>query len=438
MRVLVTGAYGLIGSAILARLHRDGHELIAAGRSIEEARRQFPYARWIEADVARLTAADTWQPLLLNVDAVVNCVGVLQDGARDDVQAVQVDGTCALFDACVAAGVRRVIHVSAVGASAEGPTAFARTKAEADAHLASLDLDWVILRPALVLSPAAYGGTAMLRGLAGLPWVTPAIPSRVQVVSVDDVAETVAVCLAPNAPAKAACKVTSKVTWELAHPAIHDLGDIVAALRAWHGFPPRPRLRCPAAALGVVAMFAEFAGMLGWRSPARSTAMLQLSAGVVGDPSAWISGSDIAPRSLDAILAERPSSVQDRWFARLYWVKPAAIVGLAVFWIATGLIALGPGRAAAMGYLTSAGFGPWVAEFMLVLGSLFDVVLGMALCVRRFTWRVLQIMLAVTLMYLLVGTITAPEYWVDPLGPYTKIIPMLVATAFTLAILDER
>ena len=42
MRVLVTGAYGLIGSAILARLHRDGHELIAAGRSIDEARRRFP------------------------------------------------------------------------------------------------------------------------------------------------------------------------------------------------------------------------------------------------------------------------------------------------------------------------------------------------------------------------------------------------------------
>jgi hypothetical protein len=102
------------------------------------------------------------------------------------------------------------------------------------------------------------------------------------------------------------------------------------------------------------------------------------------------------------------------------------------------VIALGPGRASAMGYLTGAGFGPGAAEFTLVLGSLFDIVLGMALCVRRFTRRVLQIMLAVTPIYLLVGTITAPHYWFDPLGPYTKIIPMLVATALTLAILDER
>ncbi len=77
---------------------------------------------------------------------------------------------------------RRIIHISAIGASTDGPTAFARTKAQADAHLASLDLDWVILRPTLVLAPAAYGGTAMLRGLAGLPWVVPSVASQVQIV----------------------------------------------------------------------------------------------------------------------------------------------------------------------------------------------------------------------------------------------------------------
>jgi hypothetical protein len=47
-------------------------------------------------------------------------------------------------------------------------------------------------------------------------------------------------------------------------------------------------------------------------------------------------------------------------------------------------------------------------------------------------------MLLATVGYLLVGTLTAPQLWFDPLGPYTKIVPMLVATLFTLAILDER
>ena len=90
MRILLTGAYGLIGSAILPRLHRDGHDLIGAGRSLGEARLRFPFAQWHEADFIRLTTAEAWRPLLEGVDAVVNCVGVLQDGARDDVRVVQV------------------------------------------------------------------------------------------------------------------------------------------------------------------------------------------------------------------------------------------------------------------------------------------------------------------------------------------------------------
>ena len=430
MRVLVTGAYGLIGSAILARLQRDGHALVGAGRATAEAERRFPYAQWIRADFARLTSADAWQPMLGGFDAVVNCVGVLQDDARDQVSRVQVDGTVALFDACVRAGIHRIIHVSAIGAAPQGPTPFSRTKAQADAHLTSLDIDWVILRPALVLAPAAYGGTAMLRGLAGMPFPIPALDSRVQVVSVDDVAETVALCLRAGAPAK--------VTWELAHPHVHALGEIVARLRRWHGFPPQPQWRLHPAGQRLIGMAAGLAGMLGWRSPARATALVQLDAGVIGDPAAWTRATGINPKSLDTIFAERPASVQDRWFARLYWLKPAAIVALAVFWIITGLVALGPGRDAAVGYLLQAGFGPRTAQLVLLLGSLFDIAMGAALCVWHLSKRVLQLMLLVTPIYLLVGTITAPMLWLDPLGPYVKIIPMLLATALTLAIIDER
>src|SRR4051794_30688343 len=129
MRVLVTGAYGLIGSAILARLHGEGHDLVGAGRALADARRRFPYVRWVEADFARLTAVEGWLPRLRSIDAVVNCVGVLQDGVRDDVERVHIAATCALFDACAKAGVRRVIHVSALGAASDGPTNFSRSKA---------------------------------------------------------------------------------------------------------------------------------------------------------------------------------------------------------------------------------------------------------------------------------------------------------------------
>ncbi len=432
MHVLVTGAYGLIGSAVLARLYRDGHRLTGAGRTLAEARRRFPYAQWIEADFVRLDTPDTWRPLLVGIDAVVNCVGVLQDGAGDNVTRVQVEGTVALFDACAAAGIRHVVHVSAIGAAADAPTPFIRTKAQADAHLASLDLDWTILRPALVLAPTAYGGTAMLRALAAFPGVTPIVgaDSPMQVVSVDDIAETVSLCLRKGAAAKAA--------WNLAHPQVHTLGDIVAALRQWHGFPPRRPLRIPELAQPVIAMSAEIVGRLGWRSPARWTALAQLKRGAVGDPAAWMRATGIEPRSLDAILAERPASVQDRWFARLYLLKPLAIFSLALFWILTGAIALGPGRTAAIAQMTGVGFSASMAELTVVLGSLIDIALGLLVCVRKFARIALLLMLFVTLAYLVAGTILTPQLWVDPLGPLLKIVPILIATLFTLAIVDDR
>ena len=437
MRVLVTGAYGLIGAACLARLYRDGHVLVGAGRAVGEARRRLPFAQWVAADFARLTTPAAWRPLLSDIDAVVNCVGVLQDGARDDTALVHVEATAALFAACRQAGIRRVIHVSAIGAERDGPTGFSRTKAAAEAHLAALDLDWVILRPGLVLAPAVHGGSAMLRALAAMPLVTPLIgaESRIQVVSIDEVADTVALCLALAAPAK---MTWAKVTWELAHPQVLPLREIVSAMRRWLGFPPRPVVPLPQAAATVVSAVADALGWLGWRSPARSTALKQLAAGVVGDPAAWIAATGIKPKSLHDILAAAPASVQDRWFAKLYLLKPVAIAALALFWIATGAFALGPGRTAALAHLTQIGFAPAFAEFVLMAGSIFDIVLGSLLLVRKLARAVLITMLAVTPGYLLVGTLAAPQLWFDPLGPYLKIIPMLLATMFTLAILDER
>src|SRR5262245_4628625 len=147
MRVLVTGAYGLIGAAIVVRLHQDGHEVVGAGRSVAEAARRYPFIRWVTADFGRLTEPEAWQPLLAGIDAVVNCAGALQSGPRDDLHRVHVAAPLALFAACEQFGPRRLIHISAIGADRAGPTEFAQGKGEADAALAASALDWLILRP---------------------------------------------------------------------------------------------------------------------------------------------------------------------------------------------------------------------------------------------------------------------------------------------------
>jgi len=433
MQVLVTGAYGFIGSACLARLHEAGHAVVGAGRAIGTARRRFPYARWIEADFLRLRDADAWQPLLDGIDAVVNCVGVLQDGLGDDVRRVQDVGTAALFDACQRAGVGRVIHMSAIGADAAGPSAFARSKAAAESHLRTLTLDWIILRPALVLGSAVYGGTALLRGLAAFPLAVPLIhaDARVQVVSLDDFADTVVQALAPAAPAR--------VSWDLAHPHVHRLADIARALRAWLGFAPRPVLPIPHGLARPVAAVGDALGWLGWRNPARSTALAQLAAGVSGDPRPWIAATGIAPKSLERILAARAATVQDRWFARLYLLKPFAVFIIAV---ATFAAAAAQFHAA---WKIAAGFGSSVppvvrAVYMVpaVATGGLSLVLGCALVFHATARLALIALAALALVHAADDVVSAWHFGFFPFAVLSYEIPVVLAMLLTLSILDDR
>jgi uncharacterized protein YbjT (DUF2867 family) len=432
MRVLVTGAYGLIGSACLARLYRDGHEVTGAGRDVRGAQRRAPFAKWITADFRRLTLAGDWLPLLEGYDAVVNCVGVLQDGMHDDVKRIQVAATTALFAACERAGIKRVVHISAIGAARSAPTVFARSKAEAEDNLSRRQMDWVILRPGLVLAPAVYGGTAMLRGVAALPFVTPVLEpdARIQVVGVDDVAAAVAHSLTPDAKVR--------VKWDVSHPEVLTLETVVTAIRDWLGFRRRPVWRVPRGLGAMVSRVADVLGHLGWRSPARTTVVRQLAAGVIGAPAPWTAATGIEPKSLADILAHQPSSIADRWFARLFLLKPLAITSLALFWIATGIITMGPGSAVALGHLKTAGVPPKIAGPLVLAGALYDYFIGLGLLLRPVARVVLHIMLWTTILYLVAGSVLAPQLWVDPLGPYLKIVPVLIATLFTLAIIDDR
>ena len=116
-------------------------------------------------------------------------------------------------------------------------------------------------------------------------------------------------------------------------------------MRNWLGFAARPIVTVPYLIAVLIAAYpVSLAGLFGWRSPARVTAFLQLAAGVVGNPEPWSSTTGIKPKSLADIFATMPAGVQERRFARLYLFKALAIMALAAFWFATGMIALGPAR----------------------------------------------------------------------------------------------
>ena len=429
-KVLVVGGYGLIGAYVVSRLATDGFEVVGAGRSIVAAQRRLSHVRWIEAELGRASAAE-WRTKLGGFDAVVNCAGALQDGPRDDLQGVHVSGLADLIEACEAAGVRRFVHVSAAGLGPERATAFNSTKLRSEALLKGSGLDWTILRPGLVIAPSAHGGSSLLRGLAGLPGAIPAIhaESVAQIVCVDDVAEAVVRCLEGRGVRR---------TVDVAHADPVPLGALLTELRRWLGFPPAPLLRLPAWTAIAPARLSDLLGLLGWRSPMRTTTLEQLRMGVRADGAAAERELGLKPKSLAEMLAGWPSGVQERWFARIYFVKPLAIATLAAFWLISGLVGLTAGYDPAAALLTGAGLDEAIARTAVVAGGLIDVSLGLALLVRRTARPAAIGMVAVSLAYLGGATVLTPFLWIDPLGPLVKVLPATVLALVVLAILDER
>ena len=113
------------------------------------------------------------------------------------------------------------------------------------------------------------------------------------------------------------------------------------------------------------------------------------------------------------------------------------IGGLAVFWLASGAIALAqPGAAAAV--LTARGMAEAPALALVLGGAVLDLALG-ALVLRRRTMPFAALsMLAMSGAYLLGGTLLAPGLWTDPLGPLVKVLPAMLPAAVLLALAEDR
>lgn len=431
MKILVLGGYGLIGDAVIGRLLRDGHHVAGLGRDILDAQRRRPAVRWIAADMSKLLAAEDWLPVVAGMDAVVNAAGALQDGPRDRLDAVHRGSVVALVAACEQAGVRRFVQISAIGADPASANPFFSTKAEGDKAVTSSSLEWTILRPGLVIAPAAYGGTALLRALAAFPGFIPAVMSRqpVQTVSVTDVAEAVSRAVAGSLPPRSAA--------DLVEAEARSLADVLLAFRAWLGLPPARIVPMPAFLGRITGVVADGLGLLGWRSPLRSAALAALARGVTGTAGSWNEISDHRLQPLEATLAAMPAHVQERWFARLWLLKPLVFGVLSLFWLVSGIVGLIRQDAAA-DILVSHGLSPALALGTVFAGSVADVIVGAAVLVRSLARAALMGMIAITLGYLSAATMLAPDLWLDPLGAMVKAVPALCLALVALAILDER
>ena len=431
MRVLVLGAYGLIGAEITRRLKLEGAECRGLVRSLRKAAQLLPGVPCVKTDISTMTDPQDWRELVENCDAVINASGALQTGLRDNLGVLHDRSIRALIEACERSGPKTFIQISAPGAEPDADTEFMRSKGRADAALRASKLAWVIFKPGLVVSRNAYGGTALIRVLAAFPGIQPLVlaDAKIQTVAIEDVADAAVLVLKGRVPLRQ--------DYDLVENNAYRLGELVVKFRVWMGFnADAPQVVLPKAVGFSIAKIADIAGWLGWRAPLRSTALRVLKMNVVGDPKPWREATARALQSLDETLARNPATLQERIFARAQLFYPIALVALAAVFVASGVIGLWRMDAAArvLGEAVSSG----VARMLVIGGSLLDIGLGLALLARSWAVAAAVGMIALSCAYLVFGAVLTPHLWSDPMGPLIKIIPVMVLAAAIALLTVER
>lgn len=425
MNILLTGASGFLGGRLLRELLAAGHRVVCAGRRpppVEHAR-----CSWLKLEFTA-TPAEVWRAHLQGVDAVVNLVGVFRERGTASFEAVHARGPRALFDACAAAGVGRVVQVSALGADARAQTPFLLSKYAADRHLLGLPLDACVAQPSLVFGP---GGTSAQRllTLASLPVVP--LPAggrqRIQPIHVDDAA------LALRSLVEAPAGQWRGRRLPLVGPRPLTLRDYLLALRRALGLPAPWLLPVPGALVAIAARLGE------WRRDALldRAAWSMLERGNTADPEPVARLLGRLPRAAQAFIAPEQREAL-RTQAQLGWLLPLLRLSLAVVWLASALVSAIYPLDASLALLARAGV-PQELQPAALWGAVgLDLAFGLLtlapLRSRRWLWAAQA---GLILFYSAVIALRLPEFWLHPYAPMVKNLPMLAMLAL-LWVLERK
>ncbi len=242
-RVAVLGGTGFVGRALCEHLVRAGDggasiDIVVPTRRAGHGNR----VRFLPGVDVRLLDVHDEKALLralAGCDALVNLVAILHGGAGEFEQ-VHVALPQQIVRVCHAVGIKRVVHVSALGVgSGNEPSNYLRSKAQGEAVWKASRLDVTLLRPSVMFGAE----DKFLNTFAQLQALFPLMPlaasaAQFQPVWVDDVAEAIVRCL--QRPA------TIGQTIECTGPEVMTLGQIVRAAGRWSGHE-RPQLPLPMA-----------------------------------------------------------------------------------------------------------------------------------------------------------------------------------------------
>ena len=288
-RVLLLGGSGFIGRHVAEHLAREQHLVTIPTRRRERARPDLITLPTVDLVMADIHDDAALESLVGRCDVVINLVGILQSRPGTpygpDFARAHVELPRRIAQACGTAGVDRLLHMSALGASTTGPSEYLRSRGAGEQAILDAGntasppsgspprgrLAVTMFRPSVVFGP----GDSFLSLFARMQRWLPIIPlamaqARFQPVFVEDVAEVVVRAMtAPEAIGQ---------TFELAGPEVFTLGELVAFAGAASGHP-RPIIPMPRAlAFLQAALMERLPGRLLSRDNLRSMSVDNVSA----------------------------------------------------------------------------------------------------------------------------------------------------------------
>jgi uncharacterized protein YbjT (DUF2867 family) len=294
-RLLVLGGTGFLGRTLCEQLIETSGgaaRIVVPSRRPAKARTlwMLPGVELVHADVHDEA---TLVRLLHGKDAVVNLVAILH-GSQEQFREVHVELPRKLARACRTAGVRRVVHVSALGAAQGAPSHYQRSKAAGEMVLREAGLDLTVLRPSVMFGADDRFMNTFASLQAHFPFVPLASPgARFQPVWVADVAQAIVRALAR--------RETIGLTMECAGPTVYTLSQLVRLAGRWSGHE-RAQIALPDALARLQARLMEL--LPGEPLLSRDNLDAMRVPNIANGTPGGLATLGIRPRALEAVMPE--------------------------------------------------------------------------------------------------------------------------------------
>ena len=193
MRVLITGATGFVGRAVCEAVAREGHSVrrMARGNRSQGSESANGGIDWVRGSVL---CPEDLRRALQGCDAVIHLVGIIGEIGDQTFERVHQEGTLRVVEAAIACGVRRMVHMSALGTRPSATSRYHQTKWAAEEAVRASGLDWTVFRPSVIYGP----GDGFVNLFARMSRRSPVLPvigsgtALLQPVTVESVAQAFA------------------------------------------------------------------------------------------------------------------------------------------------------------------------------------------------------------------------------------------------------